>query len=81
MVTCGEDIYLKMLIQDNLMHADLHPGNILIKTEHGGLTNLRMKQGATAQKRTECLQCNKGFRLADSKGLRAYNDSKQDRIS
>lgn len=27
----GEDLYLKMLIQDNLMHADLHPGNILIQ--------------------------------------------------
>jgi aarF domain-containing kinase len=30
-VTTGEDIYLKMLLQDNLMHADLHPGNILIE--------------------------------------------------
>jgi aarF domain-containing kinase len=30
-VTIGEDIYLKMLIEDNLMHADLHPGNILIQ--------------------------------------------------
>ena len=29
-VTRGEDIYLKMLLQDNLMHADLHPGNILV---------------------------------------------------
>mmetsp|Transcript_17046 Transcript_17046/g.64987 ORF Transcript_17046/g.64987 Transcript_17046/m.64987 type:complete len:485 (-) Transcript_17046:40-1494(-) len=26
----GEDIYLKMLLRDNLMHADLHPGNILV---------------------------------------------------
>eukprot|EP01042_Synura_sphagnicola_P002372 gene2372-2849_t len=25
----GEDLYLKMLLEDNLMHADLHPGNIL----------------------------------------------------
>ena len=25
----GVDIYLKMLLVDNLMHADLHPGNIL----------------------------------------------------
>jgi predicted unusual protein kinase regulating ubiquinone biosynthesis (AarF/ABC1/UbiB family) len=30
-VTTGEDTYLKMLLQDNLMHADLHPGNILIQ--------------------------------------------------
>ena len=28
-VSRGEDIYLKMLLADNLMHADLHPGNIL----------------------------------------------------
>lgn len=28
----GEDIYLKMLMQDNLMHADMHPGNILVDT-------------------------------------------------
>jgi aarF domain-containing kinase len=32
-VTTGEDTYLKMLLQDNLMHADLHPGNILIQDE------------------------------------------------
>lgn len=31
-VSRGEDIYLKMLLADNLMHADLHPGNILIHT-------------------------------------------------
>jgi aarF domain-containing kinase len=29
-VSKGTDIYLKMLLNDNLMHADLHPGNILI---------------------------------------------------
>eukprot|EP01040_Poterioochromonas_malhamensis_P004695 gene4695-5031_t len=28
-VTKGEEIYLKMLIINNFMHADLHPGNIL----------------------------------------------------
>lgn len=37
-VTIGEDIYLKMLIQDNLMHADLHPGNILIQYFLDGVT-------------------------------------------
>lgn len=26
----GEDLYLKMLVEDGLMHADLHPGNILL---------------------------------------------------
>ena len=29
-VSRGEDLYLKMLLSDNLMHADLHPGNILL---------------------------------------------------
>ncbi|GMI21178.1 hypothetical protein TrCOL_g1894 [Triparma columacea] len=29
-VTLGESLYLKMLLVDNLMHADLHPGNILV---------------------------------------------------
>ena len=33
-VTTGEDTYLKMLLQDNLMHADLHPGNILIQQSY-----------------------------------------------
>ena len=31
-VSRGEDTYLKMLLVDNLMHADLHPGNILLDT-------------------------------------------------
>jgi len=30
-LTKGEDLYLNMLLVDNLMHADLHPGNILIQ--------------------------------------------------
>ncbi len=30
-VTRGEDLYIKMLLQDNFVHADLHPGNILIR--------------------------------------------------
>lgn len=34
-VTRGEDIYLKMLLNDNLMHADLHPGNIIIRVANG----------------------------------------------
>lgn len=34
-VTRGEDLYLQMLIKDNFMHADLHPGNILLSyTDH-----------------------------------------------
>jgi aarF domain-containing kinase len=35
-VVCrGEDVYLKMLLQDNLMHADLHPGNLLLRLPDG----------------------------------------------
>ena len=30
-VSKGVDTYLKMLLKDNLMHADLHPGNILLQ--------------------------------------------------
>ena len=33
LVTTGVALYLKMLIIDNLMHADLHPGNILVLAE------------------------------------------------
>jgi aarF domain-containing kinase len=32
-VTTGVALYLKMLIIDNLMHADLHPGNIMVLVE------------------------------------------------
>jgi len=31
-VVNGLSIYLKMLLEDNLMHADLHPGNLMIDT-------------------------------------------------
>lgn len=33
----GCDIYLKMLLVDNLMHADMHPGNILYDPARGEL--------------------------------------------
>ena len=29
----GLQAYLKMLMWDNLIHADLHPGNVLIRME------------------------------------------------
>jgi len=32
-ITRGEDVYLQMLLADNLMHADLHPGNLLYRRE------------------------------------------------
>ena len=38
-LTKGEDLYLKMLLVDNLMHADLHPGNILIQYKDCKITD------------------------------------------
>jgi len=37
LVSRGEDVYLKMLLVDNLMHADLHPGNMLLQGADGAL--------------------------------------------
>jgi len=34
----GVEIYLKMLLQDNLMHADMHPGNILFDAKQSRIT-------------------------------------------
>ncbi len=31
-VALGVDAYLQMLLRDNFVHTDLHPGNILIRT-------------------------------------------------
>ena len=33
-LTTGLNLYLKMLLVDNLMHADLHPGNIIYNMDH-----------------------------------------------
>lgn len=35
-VSLGVDAYLKMLLADNFVHTDLHPGNILCRTAPGG---------------------------------------------
>ncbi len=44
-VTTGLSLYLKMLLIDNLMHADLHPGNIMLRVQideekYGDITSL-----------------------------------------
>mmetsp|Transcript_24030 Transcript_24030/g.66830 ORF Transcript_24030/g.66830 Transcript_24030/m.66830 type:complete len:537 (-) Transcript_24030:91-1701(-) len=39
LVNRGQDVYLKMLLKDRFMHADLHPGNILVDTS-GKDTNI-----------------------------------------
>jgi aarF domain-containing kinase len=36
LVTTGVALYLKMLLVDNLMHADLHPGNIMLDAQRHG---------------------------------------------
>jgi aarF domain-containing kinase len=36
LVTTGVSLYLKMLLVDNIMHADLHPGNIMIDFVNSG---------------------------------------------
>lgn len=33
---CGVQSYLKMLMIDNFIHADLHPGNVLVRMEEVG---------------------------------------------
>lgn len=34
---CGVQSYLKMVMLDNFVHADLHPGNVLVRMEEVGL--------------------------------------------
>eukprot|EP00873_Tetraselmis_striata_P027922 jgi/Tetstr1/448186/TSEL_035477.t1 len=36
----GTQIYLQMLLADNFMHADLHPGNILLRYTEAGIPQL-----------------------------------------
>ena len=37
---CGVQSYLKMLMVDNFIHADLHPGNVLVRMEEVGEVGL-----------------------------------------
>lgn len=48
-VTSGLSLYLKMLFVDNLMHADLHPGNIMLDIHYpdGGTRGNNPKLGVT----------------------------------
>lgn len=41
LVTTGVGLYLKMLLVDNLMHSDLHPGNILVNLVQKGDRGVR----------------------------------------
>ncbi|CAD7700723.1 unnamed protein product [Ostreobium quekettii] len=44
LVALGVDVYIKMLLQDNFVHTDLHPGNILARSRPGrtGQENLQL---------------------------------------
>ena len=46
LVTKGEAMYLKMLLADGLMHADLHPGNILITYDAAAVAKGDPRHGA-----------------------------------
>lgn len=41
----GMNCYLKMLLRDNFVHADLHPGNILVRLEVPAPGSLRARLG------------------------------------
>ncbi|CAM9525132.1 unnamed protein product [Ectocarpus fasciculatus] len=41
-VTRGEDMWLKMVLNDGLLHADLHPGNILVHAPKDGTSAPRL---------------------------------------
>ncbi|CAM9329080.1 unnamed protein product, partial [Hapterophycus canaliculatus] len=41
-VTRGEDMWLKMVLNDGLLHADLHPGNILVHAPKDGVSPPRL---------------------------------------
>jgi aarF domain-containing kinase len=70
LVTTGVSLYLKMLLVDNLMHADLHPGNIMITAmhDHHHSTNLNSKDSLVpAQEQLQAAQEQfKGARFAVS---------------
>jgi len=57
-VSTGEDLYLKMLLVDNLMHADLHPGNILIHVNKKGRPVLTLVDAGMVAKLTDIERTN-----------------------
>lgn len=57
-VSTGEDLYLKMLLVDNLMHADLHPGNILIHLKKNGRPVLTLVDAGMVAKLTDMERTN-----------------------
>lgn len=63
-VSRGEDLYLKMLIQDNLMHADMHPGNILIQqTTSTGLPILKNNRTTSSKTNSSSSSSSSSFTI------------------
>ncbi len=42
----GLDAFLRMLLLDNFVHADLHPGNIMVRFYKAGRPNLPLRRAA-----------------------------------
>ncbi|KAK1251732.1 hypothetical protein MKX07_007211 [Trichoderma sp. CBMAI-0711] len=42
----GLDAFLRMLLLDNFVHADLHPGNIMVRFYQSAQPNLRLRRSA-----------------------------------
>ena len=53
-VNRGEDVYLKMLLEDKLMHADLHPGNLLLD-ERGAVRRINVVDAGMVAALSDCL--------------------------
>lgn len=50
-VSLGVDTYLKMLLADNFVHTDLHPGNIMVRIRGVSLEKTRKKEKRKAKKK------------------------------
>ena len=58
-VALGVDAYLKMLLHDNFVHTDLHPGNILVRERvprHAGPRHAPPQQTAAPPQQKQQLQ-------------------------
>lgn len=49
----GLDAFLRMLLLDNFVHADLHPGNIMVRFYQPAQPNLRLRQSSPTPLKNE----------------------------
>ena len=52
-VSLGVDTYLKMLLADNFVHTDLHPGNIMVRIRGVSCMEQSLTYTATSQRLPE----------------------------